>query len=121
MPCFRCGGRESDPARGPSPWKRGVRGGSHVLVCPACQSDPEWPSELDHCPSCDSWRLVRELGQVRCRRCGKNVEPDVEKPARRRAPAERERAPEPEPRADLAAEVTAALDRLTRRNTSSGA
>jgi len=26
MPCYRCGTRQTDPARGHSPWQRGVRG-----------------------------------------------------------------------------------------------
>jgi hypothetical protein len=69
MPCYRCGARQVDPARGPSPWKRGVRGDSQVLICPQCQSGRDWASDLDRCPSCGSARLVRRLGDVECRDC----------------------------------------------------
>jgi uncharacterized Zn finger protein (UPF0148 family) len=70
MPCYRCGARQVDPARGPSPWKRGVRGDHQVLVCPQCQSERDWASDLDRCPNCGSVRLVRRLGDVECRDCG---------------------------------------------------
>lgn len=56
--------------RGPSPWKRAVRAGAHVLVCPDCQLEPNWTARLDHCHNCGSWRLVRQLGAVTCRACG---------------------------------------------------
>jgi len=118
MPCWRCGGRETDPVRGPSPWKRGVRGGAHVLVCPRCQADHDWVADLDHCPHCGSWRLVRQLGQVSCRGCGKTIESDVETLAG--APSSSS-GPDVAAGPDLAADVEAALDRLTRRSTSSGA
>ncbi len=80
LPCWRCGAREVDPVRGPSPWKRAVRGGLHVLVCPDCQHDRDWTADLDHCPSCGSWRLVRQLGQVTCRACNTTINPDDELP-----------------------------------------
>jgi uncharacterized Zn finger protein (UPF0148 family) len=70
MPCYRCGARQVDPARGPSPWKRGVRGDRQVLICPECQTGRDWASDLDRCPGCGSVRLVRRLGDVECRDCG---------------------------------------------------
>jgi hypothetical protein len=71
MPCYRCGTRQVDPVRGPSLWKRGVRAGSQVLVCPDCQHGPEWLAELDHCAYCGSEQLARILGETLCRACGK--------------------------------------------------
>jgi hypothetical protein len=76
MPCYRCGARQVDPARGPSPWKRGVRGSRQVLICPQCQSGRDWASDLDRCPQCGSVRLVRRLGDAECRDCGQVREPD---------------------------------------------
>jgi ribosomal protein L40E len=74
-----------------------------VLVCPACQADHDWTSELDRCRQCGSWRLVRQLGQVSCRSCGATIEPDDEK----------QRACEGgETSSGLAAEVDAALSRM---------
>ena len=70
MPCYRCDARQVDPVRGPSPWKRGVRGDRQVLICPQCQSGRDWASDLDRCPRCGSVRLVRRLGEVECRACG---------------------------------------------------
>lgn len=104
MPCFRCGAREVDPVRGPSPWKRGVRHGHHVLVCPDCQRGHDWPAELDHCASCGSWRLVRALGQIVCRECGASINSSGD-PSRERDETARRRP-------DLAADVDAALARL---------
>ena len=70
MACYRCGARAVDPARGPSPWRRGVRAGAQVLICPECQAGRDWTADLDHCASCDSTALVRRLGEVVCRNCG---------------------------------------------------
>lgn len=70
MPCYRCGTRQVDPARGESPWRRGVRGDRQVLICPDCQVVGEWTSELDRCRVCSSVHLVRRLGEVECRDCG---------------------------------------------------
>jgi hypothetical protein len=75
MPCYRCGGRQVDPDRGESPWKRGVRADRQVLICPACQSSVDWVGELDQCPVCASVHLVRRLGEVECRDCGYVREP----------------------------------------------
>jgi hypothetical protein len=70
MACFRCGVRQTDPVRGASPWKRGVRADRQVLVCPACQAAYDWAGDLDRCAACDSVALFRRLGEVECRACG---------------------------------------------------
>ncbi|RJL34660.1 hypothetical protein [Bailinhaonella thermotolerans] len=70
MPCYRCGARQTDPARGASPWKRGVRAESQVLVCPDCQRVHDWTADLDRCEACDSATLVCRLGEIECRDCG---------------------------------------------------
>jgi ribosomal protein L32 len=68
MPCYRCGVRQTDPVRGASPWRRGVRREVQVLICPACQREHD--PELDHCGSCGSTMLICRLGEVECRSCG---------------------------------------------------
>jgi hypothetical protein len=70
MPCYRCGTRQVDPDRGSSPWLRGVRADRQVLICPGCQSDGAWVTDLDRCALCASIHLVRRLGEVECRDCG---------------------------------------------------
>jgi hypothetical protein len=70
MPCYRCGSRQVDPDRGPSPWQRRVRHDRQVLVCPDCQVAHDWTAELDHCGSCGGVRLIARLGEVECRECG---------------------------------------------------
>jgi hypothetical protein len=80
MPCYRCGTRQVDPDRGESPWKRGVRADRQVLVCPACQADFDWMSDLDHCPVCASVHLMRRLGEVECRDCGFVRQPTAASP-----------------------------------------
>ncbi|MGH3382517.1 MAG: hypothetical protein ACRDP6_48100 [Actinoallomurus sp.] len=70
MPCYRCGARQTDPIRGASPWKRGVREERQVLVCPNCQAIIDWSSDLDHCAACRSSGLVCRLGEIECRDCG---------------------------------------------------
>ncbi|NKZ04547.1 hypothetical protein [Actinomadura latina] len=70
MPCFRCGARQTDPVRGASPWKRGVRADRQVLVCPGCQAVHDWADDLDRCSACGSAALVCRLGEVECRDCG---------------------------------------------------
>jgi len=99
--------READPVKGPSPWKRAVRGGAQVLVCPNCQSDPTWTDELDRCPHCGSWRLVRMIGQTSCRGCGQTLTRDAGPTTS--AGVDRDRA-------GLAADVEAALSDLWGRN-----
>ena len=69
MPCYHCGARQTDPGKGPSPWKRGVIDDEQVLVCPDCQSTHDWTADLDKCESCGSTMLVRALGETRCRAC----------------------------------------------------
>lgn len=70
MPCFKCGARQTDPVRGASPWKRGVRNDHQVLVCPDCQAESDWAADLDHCADCGSVGLICRLGEVECRTCG---------------------------------------------------
>jgi hypothetical protein len=70
MPCYRCGTRQVDPDRGSSPWLRGVRTDRQVLICPGCQADGQWVTDLDRCSLCASIHLVRRLGEVECRDCG---------------------------------------------------
>jgi hypothetical protein len=88
MPCYRCGARQVDPARGPSPWKRGVRGNHQVLICPQCQSGRDWASDLDRCSDCGGVRLVRRLGEVECRDCGQVREPAATSAADAPAPVD---------------------------------
>ncbi|GAB2928791.1 hypothetical protein GCM10027203_30980 [Nonomuraea fastidiosa] len=68
MPCFRCGARQTDPVRGVSPWQRGVRNDSQVLICPDCQRLHDL--DLDSCATCGSTALFCRLGEVECRGCG---------------------------------------------------
>jgi hypothetical protein len=75
MPCYRCGARQTDPDRGHSPWRRGVRNDCQVLVCPECQVAHDWVGDLDRCPTCGSVHLVRRLGEVECRDCRTVVPP----------------------------------------------
>ena len=70
MPCYHCGSRQTDPGKGPSPWKRGVVRDEQVLVCPACQQTHDWIADLDRCGGCGSTMLLRALGETRCRECG---------------------------------------------------
>ena len=76
MPCYRCGVRQTDPSRGQSPWKRGVRRQSQILICPGCQDTVDWMSEMDRCARCSSVHLVKRLGEVECRDCGAIVTPE---------------------------------------------
>jgi|SRR5579862_4978096 len=69
MPCYRCGARQTDPERGPSPWKRGVVREHQVLVCPACQSQADWTAGLQLCTRCGSLHLIRRLDQIECLDC----------------------------------------------------
>lgn len=107
MGCYVCGARQTDPARGASPWQRGVVAGEQVLGCPACQASGAWAASLDRCASCGSALLARRLGETVCRSCGHVGAgvPAADPPPR--AAAER---------AELAAEVAAALDRAFGRD-----
>jgi hypothetical protein len=78
MPCYRCGVRQTDPDRGQSPWKRGVRSDSQILICPDCQASHDWMADMDRCSQCSSVHLVRRLGEVECRDCGAIVPPALE-------------------------------------------
>jgi hypothetical protein len=78
MPCYRCGTRQVDPDRGESPWRRGVRQGQQVLICPDCQTAIDWTNDLDRCQVCGSLHLVRRLGEVECRDCGAVGQPAAE-------------------------------------------
>jgi hypothetical protein len=75
MPCYRCGVRQTDPERGKSPWRRGVRHDQLVLICPACQESLDWAADFESCPRCASVHLIRRLGQVECLDCGLVREP----------------------------------------------
>jgi len=122
VPCYRCGVRQTDPERGKSPWRRGVRRDELVLVCPACQESGDWTAELESCSRCASVHLIRRLGQVECLDCGLVREPEAvlipglvhagSPAAARPAPTERRPAG---PDATLAEEVGRALDRLLGR------
>ena len=103
MGCYVCGTRQTDPARGASPWQRGVVHGEQVLGCPSCQRSGAWTRVLDTCESCGSTALVRRLGETACRACG-HVGDSL--------PSSGDPAPPPAARAgDVASEVSAALDR----------
>jgi hypothetical protein len=107
MPCYRCGVRQTDPERGKSPWRRGVRGDQLILICPGCQESGDWTADLQSCGRCGSVHLIRRLGQVECLDCRLVREPA---PVLVSAPA-------PGVGGDdaLAQEVGRALDRLLGR------
>jgi hypothetical protein len=90
MPCYRCGVRQTDPSRGQSPWKRGVRRYSQILICPGCQDTADWAAELDRCSQCSSVHLVKRLGEVECRDCGAIVPPQASGEPGRPGPADEE-------------------------------
>jgi len=113
MPCYRCGTRQVDPDRGSSPWLRGVRADSQVLICPACQSAGEWVADLDRCEVCASIRLVRRLGEVECRDCGNVGDPVTVSSATKIAATVGEGITSP----GLAEEVEQAIAKVLRRNT----
>lgn len=102
MGCARCGRRQSDPASGPSDWRRGVLGGAQVLVCPDCAADGAL-DRLDRCSACGSTALVRRLGETTCRGCGA-VDSAV--------PGEGFGVPGGADRSALEADVAAAIDRV---------
>ncbi|TDQ45974.1 hypothetical protein [Actinorugispora endophytica] len=70
MPCYLCGARPSDPARGARPWKRGVRHERQVLICPDCLVSRDWKADLDRCGRCRSTFLISRLGEIECHGCG---------------------------------------------------
>ncbi|WP_188187090.1 hypothetical protein [Nonomuraea sp. SYSU D8015] len=103
MPCYRCGARQTDPVRGASPWQRGVRNESQVLICPDCQRLHDL--DLDSCGTCGSTALICRLGEVECRSCG----------AVWMARSDATLAVSVEPPPGLSAEVEAALNRVLGR------
>jgi len=119
MPCYSCGARQSDPERGPSPWKRGVVREHLVLVCPACQGRAGWSADLQSCARCGSLHLIRRLDQVECLDCRlvRDALPDVAAQGGGRAGSARnDSAANDSAAADaLADEVASALDRVLRR------
>lgn len=75
MACFRCEKPQTDPIKGASPWARFVIKGEQVLMCPDCQSEAgDWSALSDHCPHCESTKLVVMLGSVVCKACGRDFE-----------------------------------------------
>ncbi|TDD90436.1 hypothetical protein E1293_03385 [Actinomadura darangshiensis] len=112
MPCFRCGARQTDPVRGASPWKRGVRADRQVLICPGCQTAHDWADELDRCSACGSAALVCRLGEVECRECGHTRDAVRDDPG---AAGLVHSGGRPSPDGGLSAEVEAALSRVLRR------
>jgi hypothetical protein len=111
--CALCGRRQVDPVAGPSDWVRGVAGGEQVLVCPDCR-EPGWDDVLDRCADCGSTRLVKRLGEVSCRACGAVDRVTGAPGAGVRAGQERGS------RDALAADVSAALDRVLPADPSQG-
>jgi hypothetical protein len=107
MGCYVCGARQTDPAKGASPWQRGVAGGSQVLGCPSCQASGAWAAALDRCAACGSTALRRALGETACRACG-----HLGDGVAAAAPPDRTAGE----RAALAEEVAAALDRAFGRD-----
>ncbi|MEQ4725446.1 hypothetical protein [Nonomuraea sp. B19D2] len=103
MPCYRCGARQTDPVRGASPWQRGVRKETQVLICPDCQRLHDL--DLDSCSTCGSAALICRLGEVECRSCG----------AVRMARSDALTASSVAPPPGLSAEVEAALNRVLGR------
>jgi hypothetical protein len=120
MPCYRCGVRQTDPSRGQSPWKRGVRRHSQILICPGCQDTVDWTSDLDRCARCSSVHLVKRLGEVECRDCGAIASPEPSGEAASHEAPDDEQAgtahPGPGRSSDLSEEVARALDRVLSRS-----
>lgn len=77
-------------------------------MCPDCQSEG-WTDVLDQCGSCRSTMLVKRLGEVTCRQCGRVGLPV---PAPDAGPVDRSGEVA---RAALAAEVAGAVDRILGR------
>jgi hypothetical protein len=117
MPCFNCGARQTDPVRGASPWKRGVRAERQVLICPDCQPLPDATAELDRCEACRSVALICRLGEIECRDCGHTREAvrdegDGDGAAEDAGGADLVRSGGPGPDTGLSEEVAAALTRF---------
>ena len=124
MPCYRCDLRQVDPDRGESPWKRGVRDGRQVLICPDCQGSFDWMAELDRCPVCGGVHLVRRLGEIECRDCGMVRDPGDSVPEPLAVSADPVSSAGPAGRAaagSLAEDVERALDRVLGHTRRTGA
>jgi len=124
MPCYRCDLRQVDPDRGESPWKRGVRNGRQVLICPDCQGSFDWMAELDQCPVCGGVHLVRRLGEIECRDCGMVRDPGDSVPEPLAVSADPVPSAGPGDRAaagTLAEDVERALDRVLGHTRRTGA
>ncbi|MGD0602691.1 MAG: hypothetical protein ABSA53_03700 [Streptosporangiaceae bacterium] len=102
--------RQTDPERGKSPWRRGVRHDQLVLICPACQESGDWTADFECCARCSSVHLIRRLGQVECLDCGL-----IREPASVLVPSRAGGSGETAGDAALAEEVGRALDRLLGR------
>ncbi|MET8000172.1 hypothetical protein [Nonomuraea glycinis] len=115
MPCYRCGARQTDPVRGASPWKRGVRRETQVLVCPDCQR--LHGLDLEACETCGSTTLICRLGEVECRSCGavRAARSDSLVGSDRGASSASPASSTPAGLSGLSAEVEAALDRVLGR------
>ncbi|GLU49497.1 hypothetical protein [Nocardiopsis ansamitocini] len=88
MPCYLCGARQGDPARGAQPWKRGVRHERQVLVCPECQLTQDWKADIDRCGHCRSTFLISRLGEIECHDCRTVREQTVPIPVQDRSPVD---------------------------------
>jgi ribosomal protein L40E len=84
-----------------------VRSNRQILVCPDCQAGSDWTADLDRCRTCGSVRLVRRLGEVECRDCGR-----VESPEQHLEAAAAGTGQPP----DLAEDVARALERMFGRS-----
>lgn len=122
MPCYRCGARQSDPARGANLWVRGVRADEQVLVCPDCQQTRGWSTDLDHCSVCGATTLVRRLGRTVCRSCEASataeflaVESTMDRGAVRSSNADGPGKHRRTDSRDLSADVATAIDRVLGR------
>ena len=130
VPCYRCAARQTDPVRGASPWRRGVRADEQVLVCPDCQENSLWLDDLDRCPVCGSTALFRRLGATVCRDCEANrlsqarflgtvargpVRRGGEEPPDAAVRRDAIEPPVSDAEHDLAREVAAAIDRVLGR------
>ena len=73
--CHGCDLLATDPGKGPSTWTRAVLDRRQILLCPDCRA--AWIERVDRCPSCDSPKLHRALGDTVCRACHDQW-PDVE-------------------------------------------
>lgn len=107
MPCYRCDTVQTDPAKGASPWQRGVIADRQILICPLCQQTHGWRGDLDRCAKCGATSLVRRLGETTCLEC-RHTGPGAPAASRVVVPQEQQLRP-------LAAQVETALQRVLRQ------